>query len=210
MNKNYLEEMPAEIQEAGRSVDLQAICTDLGAKLSLAPAQQTALKDSLSSLLENVWNDKHCQLDMSAIRPLNEREGQILNREINERVFLKIVQALEKLGLNDSTLLFASGNIKLTAHTLRIGKFASHDTDRIIYKKTECRRHGFFVRKSHHVIELEADYPDKGRWGEYEPIRIRVDSAEKADDFLCQLNKAVKVGNFRYFLDIFSRFKLIK
>ncbi|MDD8013103.1 MAG: hypothetical protein PHX05_06470 [Acidobacteriota bacterium] len=210
MNKNYLEEMPAEIQEARRSVDLQAIGTDLSIKLSLTPAQQAALKDSLSSFLENIWNDKHVQLDMSAITPLNEREGQIVNREINERVFLKIIQALEKLGLNDNAVLFASGDIKLTARTLRVGEFASHDTDRLIYKKTESRRHGFFVRKIQHVIELEADYPEKGRWGEYEPIRIRVDSAEKVDDFLCQLNKAVKVGNFRYFVDIFSRFKLIK
>ncbi len=205
MDKDFLKEMPAEILEAVRSIDLQAFCTELGAPLSLTPAQQKALENSLSTFLENVWNDKNSQLDMSAIKPLAEREERILNREIHEKVFLKLILELDKLGFNDSNSLFATGRIKLTAYAL-----LGHDTDRIIYKKTECRRHGLFPRKIQHFIELEADYPEKGRWGEYESLSIRVDTAEQADVFLRQLNKAVKVGNFRHFVDFFSRFKLVK
>jgi hypothetical protein len=208
--KSRLDEMPAEIQEAVRTVDLHAVCSGLGAPLSLTPGQRSALEHSLSSFLEAVWDDKHCQLDMDIDmeRPLSEKERRALCREIDEKVFLKIVQALDRLGWNDRDVLFKAGNVRLTAHKLYDGKYSSHETDRIILKKTETRSSGFFSRRSRSVIHLEADYPDKGRWGEYATIRVRLAPGEEADAFLCQLDKAVKAGNFKYFHDVFSSFKL--
>ncbi len=208
--KKYPDEIPSEIQEAVQSVDLHTVCSDIGAKLSLTPGQLSGLKNSLSSFLENIWYRKDFQLNIGTIKTFTESEQQILNREVYERVFLTIIHTLDKLGLNDSNALFETGDVKLTACKLYKGKYISYETDRLIHKNTELKRYGFFTRKDHHIIHLEADYPDKGRWGSVENICFRVDTKEKADAFLNQLKKAVIVGNFNYFLDIFSRFEIQK
>jgi hypothetical protein len=205
-----LHELPAEIQEAVKVVDLHAVCSALSRTMSLTPQQQSILENSLSAFLEAVWNNKHLPLDIDPGKQFNEKEKLLLHQEIDEKVFFGIIHALDRLGLNDRDALFEAGNIRLTSFQLHDGKYSQHETNRIIHKKTTMRPHGLFKRKNRWMIDLEADYPDKGRWGDYVPICICFDSEEKADAFLRQLNKAVKVGNFIYFHDIFSRFKLAK
>lgn len=203
----YFEIMPQEIQNAVASVNLHETCLEIEASMPLTSAQSAQLEKALKFFLENIWADKNTRLNLNGVIPLSPEQENLLLKEIYDKVLLKIAGQLDQAGLNDSNVLFEAGGLKLTACRLYYGEHAGHETERIIYKKTEFARKSIFGRKKYYTIHLEADYPDRGRWGEYDCLSIRVKEEEVAEA-LTALNKAKKTGNFMFYLDILKRFRL--
>jgi hypothetical protein len=191
--------LPEEIKEILNSIDIAAISSEIVKIVPFSSEQISDLKEILISFLKNVWFNKHTAI--YRITDLNDEAEKLISTEIYNKVIKVIIDKLDSFGFNDHKIIFEKYDTKLTGYKIHTGEYSKydkyHDTYRITLNGIN-KLQRLFLRKYYYVISLEADYCERGRWGEYEQFNVIVDTEEEVNLFKDQLDKAIKVGNFVY------------
>jgi hypothetical protein len=151
----------------------------------------------LGGVLKDVWHDRNVSVNgLFASTVTADRRSAALWK-IEELVLSILTGKLRDAGLGNDAVLFQQGDFVLTAARLN-----GHTTDRVTVKSQTVTERKRFLRKPEtvHVIVLDVDYAEKGRWGEYETLELECKTEEEARQFTDALVKARMIGCFNGFL----------
>jgi hypothetical protein len=201
--------LPTEIRNLVDSLNFSALAFEIGRSTRLNIEETNGLESVLKDFIENIWTDSNQRFDSFKIKDFNSEENKLLNHDFYDFFIQKIIERLAEIGFNEKTVLYENKFIVLTAYFLQTDRYEKHETHRIMRKGNFfSKRYKVLSKKYHTVIPLNADYSEKGRWGEDVSINPEFETPEEAEIFLKQLEKAVMVGRFVSFADIFNRFSV--
>jgi hypothetical protein len=189
--------LPKEISSAISQVPTQTLFDEMSRDDILAPAELMIFRREFTNLLKNVWYDRNYNpagLLPSSVQP-EKRRAALWKME--EMVLSPLTDMLRSAELGNDDVLFQQKDFVLTA-----ARCNGHTTDRVTVKSQTRVLRKHFLRKSTTVTEvvLDVDYPEQGRFGNYETLYLDLATEEDVQRFREALAKASMIGCFNAFL----------
>lgn len=190
--------LPAEIREAVQRIDLPRLYNELEREQLLSTEELATFRREFGRWLSDVWHDRN--YDPNRMIPVHVEAGRRKAAwwKTEECAFSPLIAALRDGGLAGDSVLFQQGQTVLTP-----GRLNGHTTDRITVKSRKTTERKRLFRKPLVVqeVELDIDYPEKGRFGEYETVHLEFLTEEEERRFTEALMKARMIGNLNSFLE---------